>query len=210
MDSGKWDERYRAASADPAGRLWSVAPHETVRELVAALVPGRALDLATGDGRNAVFLAQHGWDVIGVDFSAEAIRLARQRANELGAQVQWVVADARSYQPDGRVDLVVVTYLHLPEAEIRTVLRAAASWIAPGGHLLVLGHDKENLASGAPGPSDPEILYSTDLLESGAVGLRIDRSERLFRDSDVDPEGPGDGAAIAVDTLLFATHAPSD
>jgi ubiquinone/menaquinone biosynthesis C-methylase UbiE len=209
MDSDKWDERYRAASAD-SGRLWSVAPHHTIQELIATLDAGRALDLATGDGRNAIFLAQGGWDVTGVDFSAEGIRLARQRAYELGAQVQWVVADARSYQPDGGFDLVVVTYLHLPEAEIRTVLRAAASWIAPGGHLLVLGHDKENLASGAPGPSDVGLLYSTDLLESAAVGLRIDRSERLFRDSGVDPEGPGEGAAIAVDTLLFATHAPSD
>ena len=64
--------------------------------------------------------------------------------------------------------------------------------------------------SGAPGPNDPEILYSTDLLESGAVGLRIDRSEQLFRDSDVDPEVPGDGTAIAVDTLLFATQPASD
>jgi SAM-dependent methyltransferase len=210
MDSGKWDERYRAASADPAGRLWSVAPHETVRELVATLDPGRALDLATGDGRNAVFLARLGWDVTGVDFSAEGIRLARQRAQELGARVHWVVADARSYHTDEPFDLVVVTYLHLPEAEIRSVLRSAASWIAPGGHLLVLGHDKDNLTSGAPGPNDPEILYSTDLLESGAVGLRIDRSEQLFRDSEVDPEAPGDGTAIAVDTLLFATQPARD
>ena len=207
MDSDTWDERYRAASANSAGRLWSGAPHQAVQELIEALHPGRALDLATGDGRNAIFLARRGWDATGVDFSAEGIRLARQRAHRLGAQVQWVVADARSYQPDASFDLVVITYLHLPEVEIRSVLRTAASWVVPGGCLLVLGHDKDNLASGAPGPNDADILYSRELLESCAAGLRIERSEQIFRDSGVDPEGSGDGAAIAVDTLLFATRA---
>jgi Methylase involved in ubiquinone/menaquinone biosynthesis len=209
MDSGMWDERYRAASAD-AGRLWSGAPHRVVQDLINPLEAGTALDLATGDGRNAIFLAKRGWDTTGVDFSAEGIRLAKERANQLEARVTWVVADARHYRPEAAFDLVVVTYLHLPQAENRRVLRAAASWVAPGGHLLLLGHDRDNLASGAPGPKDADILYSRELLESAVTGLRIERSEQIFRDSSVDPESPADGASIAVDTLLFATRSPGN
>jgi SAM-dependent methyltransferase len=205
MDSAAWDERYRQAAADPGGRLWSRVPQQVIQDLVGPLAAGSALDLAAGDGRNTIFLARAGWTVTAVDFSAEAIRLARNHADDQGVDATWVVADARDYTPARLFDLVLVTYLHLPAAENRSVLRRASTWVAPGGHLLVLGHDKANLASGAPGPRDQDILYTRELLENCAEGLLIRRSEQLFRDSHVDPEGQGEGAATAVDTLLFAT-----
>jgi Methylase involved in ubiquinone/menaquinone biosynthesis len=205
MDSAAWDERYRQAAAGRGGRLWSSAPQRVIQDLLGPLAPGSALDLAAGDGRNAIFLARAGWSVTAVDFSAEAIRLARHHADEHGVDATWVVADARDYTPGRLFDLVLVTYLHLPAAENRSVLRRASRWIAPGGHFLVLGHDKANLASGAPGPRDADILYTRELLEGCAEGLVIRRNDQLFRDSHVDPEGPNDTAATAVDTLLFAT-----
>jgi SAM-dependent methyltransferase len=209
MNAADWDERYRAATTHRHGRVWSSDPQQVVQELVQDLTPGSALDLGAGDGRNSVFLAQAGWEVTAVDFSAEGIRLARQRAEKVGVAATWLVADARSYAPDREFDLVIATYLHLSEAESRAVLSAAATWVAPGGHLLVLGHDKANLEAGAPGPSDPDVLYTPELLASCAVGLAIERCERLFRDAGSDPEGPDDSAATAVDTLLFASRPAS-
>ena len=206
MNADEWDERYELAALDPTGRLWSSVPHQMLQDLVRDLAPGRALDLAAGDGRNTLFLARRGWQVTAVDFSVQAIRIARHRAEEAGLQATWIVTDARGYHPWLQFDLVVVTYLHLAEAENRAMLAKAASWVAPGGHLLVLGHDKANLAGGAPGPRDADILYTTDLLEGCAVGLDILRCERVFRDSAIDPESPGEAAATAVDTLLFAVR----
>ena len=205
MDSAAWDERYRQAAAEADGRLWSRVPQQVIQNLVRPLTAGSALDLASGDGRNTIFLARAGWDVTAVDFSAEAIRLARHHADEQGVDATWVVGDVRDYAPHRLFDLVLVTYLHLPVEENRTVLRRGSSWVAPGGHLLVLGHDRANLASGAPGPRDADTLYTRELLEACAEGLRIRRNEQLFRDSHVDPEGASESAATAVDTLLFAT-----
>ena len=206
MNADEWDERYELAALDPDGRLWSSVPHQVLQDLVRDLTPGRALDLAAGDGRNTLFLARLGWQVTAVDFSAEAIRIARHRAEQAGLSATWIVADAREYRPWLQFDLVTVTYLHLAEAANRVMLAKAASWVAPGGRLLVLGHDKANLAGGAPGPRDADILYTTDLLEGCAVGLDILRCEQVYRDSAIDPESPGEVAATAVDTLLFAVR----
>ena len=210
MNADEWDERYQMAAFDPTGRLWSSVPHQVLQEIVRDLTPGRALDLAAGDGRNTLFLAGRGWQVTAVDFSVEAIHIARYRAEEAGLHATWIVADAREYRPWIRFELVVVTYLHLAEAENREVLSRAASWVAPGGHLLVLGHDKANLASGAPGPRNADILYTTDLLEGCAPGLDILRCEQVFRDSSLDPESFAEVAATAVDTLLYAVRPGGD
>ncbi|GAB3042639.1 hypothetical protein GCM10027052_25940 [Parafrigoribacterium mesophilum] len=206
MNADGWDERYRTATTHRHGRVWSNDPQQVVQDLVRGLTPGSVLDVGAGDGRNSVFLALAGWEVTALDFSAEGIRLARARAEKEGAVATWVVADARGYAPGRQFDLVIATYLHLTQADTREVLSAAATWVAPGGHLLVLGHDRANLETGAPGPSDPDILYTPELLSSCAVGLSIERCERVFRDGGSDPESPDDSAVTAVDTLLFAAR----
>lgn len=203
MNSTEWDKRYRLAAAAGDGRLWSSLPHRSVQEIVDGLALGSALDVATGDGRNAVFLAGRGWSVTAVDFSAEGIRIARDRAGDARG-VAWVVADAREYEPHRSFELVVMTYLHLNRAENEAMVARSASWVEPGGHLLVLGHDEANLLSGAPGPQDADVLYTTELLERGCAGLRIIRSEKVLRDTTLDPESSGEDAKTAVDTLLFA------
>lgn len=211
-DASVWDERYRQAQGAPGARLWSAQPARIVADTVSAWKPGRALDLATGDGRTAIWLATQGWSVTGVDFSAEAIELARSHAADQGALVNWLVADAVSWVPEDRFDLVTIMYLHLPEADLRRVLARAAGWVAPGGHLLVLGHDRANIEAGAPGPTNPDVLYTPELLSSAVGALvgagRVLRCETVRRDLATDPEGPDDARAAAryaLDTILVAT-----
>lgn len=227
-DASVWDARYREAREAPGARLWSARPARIVADTVSAWQPGRALDLATGDGRTAIWLATQGWSVTGVDFSAEAIELARTHAADEGVEVDWLVADAVSWEPEERFDLVTVMYLQLPKADLRRVLARVAGWVAPGGHLLVVGHDRANIATGAPGPANPDVLYTPELLRSaiaagdGAVdgAVRVLRCETVRRDLATDPEGPDDaraaahgteshgtgaGAAYALDTVLVAS-----
>jgi SAM-dependent methyltransferase len=206
LDAEAWDSRYRAA-ADAGGRTWSVEPHRELQRIAGGLATGRALDLACGDGRNATWLARHGWSVTAVDFSAEALDLARSHAPE---GVDWVLADVAAWEPAQRFDLIVVTYLQLPAEPMTAVLARAAGWLEPGGTLLVISHDVENLAAGAPGPRNPAVLHTPELLRSAVAGLRVLTAERYHRDGRADPEGPGDDPAIAVDTLLVAVRPPTE
>ena len=110
-----------------------------------------------------------------------------------------MVADVRTWTaPPASVDLVLVAYLHLPQEEILAVLSQAVAWLRPGGRLLVLGHDVENLGRGVGGPPDPEILHSVERLAPVAALLDLDRFEQVRRET-------ADGTAL--DTLLWGRRA---
>ena len=134
MEREEWNRRYSAADL-----LWTAAPSRILVGEVEQLRPGRALDVGCGEGRNAVWLAEKGWRVTGVDFSEVAIDKARRLAEARGVNVEWVLADLRSYQGEqDAYDLVVVLYLHLPDQERRSVHAACATALRPGGTLVVL------------------------------------------------------------------------
>ncbi len=199
MDASGWDERYRALAE--FGGIWAAEPPRVIREIVSGLTPGSALDVATGDGRTAVWLKQHGWTTTGVDFSRAGLDLARARAG--GEGVDWIEGDVRTWSPREQYDLVVVAYLHLDDNE--STLRRITGWVAPGGHLVVVGHDVENIAAGGHGPSDPEVLYTPELLRTAVEPvLTVTRCERLRRgDDDVEVRGAVQGEAV--DAVLVAT-----
>ena len=157
MDREYWDERYRTEEL-----IWKAAPNRFLVEELDALVPGRALDVACGEGRNAVWLASKGWRVTGADFSRAGLAKAQRLATDRGVEVTWVEADVVEWRPaTASFDLVVVMYLHLPAEQRRRALAHAAAALAPGGVLLVVGHDTSNLVKGTGGPQDPEVLFDT-------------------------------------------------
>ncbi|MCE4264068.1 class I SAM-dependent methyltransferase, partial [Rhodococcus globerulus] len=119
MDASDWDERYRAVT-----QPWGIDPAGTVATRVADLDPGTAVDLACGDGRHARWLAEHGWSVTGVDYSSVAID--RARSADVDSAVKWEVGDATSWTTESDVDLVLVSFLHLPLAELVDTLRRVA------------------------------------------------------------------------------------
>ena len=134
-----WNRRYAETEL-----VWSAGPNRFLAAEVADLPPGRALDLACGEGRNAIWLAERGWQVTAVDFSDVAVEKGRRRER---ARSTSRVADLLEYEPDeAAYDLVIVFYLQLPAAELATVLGRAARALAPGGTFLLVGHDLRNLA----------------------------------------------------------------
>jgi SAM-dependent methyltransferase len=160
MTSTAWNQRYKDSDL-----VWSATPNIWVRQLTEDLPAGTALDIAAGEGRNALWLAARGWQVSAVDFSTVALQRARTLAQErLGrnaGRLTTLEADLQTWAPQTRsYDLVLVVYLHLPESQRSPVMAAAAEAVAPGGTLLVVGHDLENLSSGHGGPQDPAVLYS--------------------------------------------------
>ena len=173
-----WDRRYAAVE-----NLWAVKPNRFLVAEVAGLTPGRALDLACGEGQNATWLASLGWTVLGVDYSEVAISKGRTRAERDGVHVELVCADLVTYEPEvSAFDLVLVLYLHIPGHERGPVFERAAAAVAPGGTFVFVGHDLTNLAEGVGGPSDPGLLCTPDEIASELPGLEIEKAERVLRD----------------------------
>jgi SAM-dependent methyltransferase len=176
-----WDERYRAE-----GLVWGVEPNRWVAQEVAHLRPGRALDLACGEGRNALWLAARGWQVTGVDFSAVALEKARELEQKEPPEqpVTWLCADTTTYQHGEPVDLALLCYLQVPAEQRRAAVRNAARALEPDGVLLVIGHHILNVAEGIGGPQDPAVLYSPgDIVEDlDGLSMVVDKADGVWRE----------------------------
>lgn len=193
MDKAGWDARYGGDEL-----IWSAEPNRFLVEEVADLAPGRALDLASGEGRNAIWLARQGWRVTGVDFSSAGMTKARRHSD--GLEIEWVVADLADYVPEpGTFDLVIIFYLHVAADLRRVVIERASSAVGPGGVLLIAAHHLDNLEHGYGGPQDPAILPTEAELAAEVAGLELVKAERVLREVDT-PEGP----KRAIDALVRA------
>ena len=186
-----WDQRYEGAEL-----AWSAEPNLFLPPLVEGLEPGRALDIACGEGRNAIWLARQGWEVTAVDFSPVGIEKAWQLSD--GVEVEWVVADVTLYEPTTTFDLVVVFYLHVLPEDLAAVMQMATEALAPGGTLFAVGHAVRNMTDGHGGPQYPEILWDEATIAPMVGQLDvIELGERLRPIADAD--------VAAVDTVLHAT-----
>jgi SAM-dependent methyltransferase len=200
VDSSIWDERYSGSDL-----VWSSTPNVWVEQVTAELAPGRVLDLAGGEGRNALWLAERGWQATVVDFSQVALDRVRTLAAErLGAAGRplTVHADLLTYQPELKAfDLVLVVYLQIVAEDRRNVLRRAANAVATGGRLLVVAHDSTNVTAGVGGPQDPGVLYTAEDVSAdiAGTGLTVERCETVLR-----PVPTDDGPRNAIDALLLA------
>jgi SAM-dependent methyltransferase len=204
VDARAWDERYAATEL-----VWSATPNQFVEAELAELPPGRALDLAAGEGRNAIWLAERGWSVTAVDFSqvgldkGRAIREGHPRAAEL--RIEWVHADVTDYHPDdGANDLALLAYLQVPDGPRRDAVRTAFSALKVGGTFFLVGHDATNLTEGTGGPQDPDVLYTAEQVLADLDGERFEvvRAERVARAVTSEDEHRGASRATAYDALV--------
>lgn len=189
MSAADWDARYQGPDL-----VWSATPNMWVAEQTRDLTPGRVLDLACGEGRNSIWLAQQGWQVTGVDFSVAGLDKARTLAQSQPApanSIQWMHADATTFTSTTTSDLVMLVYLQLPPLERRAAIHAAWHVLAPGGVLLVIAHHMDNLSGGVGGPQDPEVLYTQQdvladvaLIDSAAMIRQAQRVERVVTGHD--------------------------
>ncbi|MEN8040021.1 MAG: class I SAM-dependent methyltransferase [Actinomycetota bacterium] len=192
MNSDMWDERYAEKEL-----IWSAGPNLFLPPIVERLEVGSALDLACGEGRNAIWLARKGWDVTGVDFSPVAIDKARTVARD--TSIEWIVADITSYEAQRQYDLVIIVYVHMGPEDMAALFTRAVEALAPGGTLVAIGHALRNLAEGVSGPQNPELLWTKERIAPLVDGLEvrlIDEVLRPVEDSDTD----------AIDILIHAVN----
>lgn len=194
MDASAWNERYAGTEL-----LWSTGPNVFVAEHLADLTPGVGVDLASGEGRNAIWLASRGWDMTAVDFSGVAL----QRGREMSDEVTFVEADVFDWAPGRLVDLVLIAYLQVEAEPLSELVTKAITWLDDGGILFMVGHDLSNIDEGVGGPQVPEILWDLDLILEWLGPLHLLEAGVVEREVELD----GD-IAYARDTLVKAWLTP--
>lgn len=197
MDREFWNEKYAAKEL-----IWTAEANRFLIEKIGASKPGRAIDLAAGEGRNAIWLAKNAWRVDAIEFSDVAIGKGKQLAAKHGVDVNWIAADLLDYTPEAAAyDLVLIMYLQLPWNEMRVVLERAAAAVATGGTFLLVAHDRSNIEAGYGGPQMPAILYTADAVAEELGDLQLLEAAIVERPVETDA-----GNVIALDCLVRATR----
>ncbi|MEI7032173.1 class I SAM-dependent methyltransferase [Streptomyces pratensis] len=184
-----WEDRYRE------GNAWSGNPNPVLVQHATPLRPGTALDVGSGEGADAIWLAARGWRVTGADWSSSGLESSARTAADAGAEIAgritWRQADVRTWDPaPERFDLVSAQFMHLPRTELHALHRTLAAAVRPGGTLLVVSHhpaDRES-SVGRPGSADlfatgEEMAVVLDPAEWAVI--EVSAPERVG----VDPEG---------------------
>jgi len=194
LESRSWDEKYRATD-----RLWSFKPNLFVADRLGPAQPGVGLDLASGEGRNAIWLSELGWTMTAVDFSEVAV----ERGRAVSDTVDFVVGDVLTWEPSGTFDLVLIAYLQLSEDLLGPVVEKASAWLEPDGEVFMIGHDRSNIEEGYGGPQVPEILWDVESIRSWLSRLTVIEAQVVRRPIDTD-----EGVVFARDTLVRARASP--
>ena len=193
MDAEAWNARYRDTEL-----VWSATPNQFVEADLVGLTPGHAVDLAAGEGRNAIWLARQGWQVTAVDYAQAGLDKGRALADDV--TVDWVCADATAWTHEPTFDLCLIAYLQLPADERRAAVRHGYASVRVGGTFLLIAHDSTNLTEGTGGPQYAHVLFTAEdvLNDLGGETFEVQRAERVAREV---PQ-PDGGTRTAYDALV--------
>jgi cyclopropane fatty-acyl-phospholipid synthase-like methyltransferase len=159
----RWEARYAAP-----GYLFGTEPNAFLKSKAHLLRPGqKALSIADGEGRNGVFLAQLGLDVLSIDISPSALAKAHKLANERGVALRTELTDLHGWQwPVEAFDVIVGIFIQFSPPKARQEIFAKIKRaLKPGGLLLLEGYRPEQIEYKTGGPSDPERLYTRARLQ---------------------------------------------
>lgn len=199
-----WNDRYAGKEL-----IWSAGPNELFASEVRGLQPGKALDVACGEGRNAIWLAEEGWDVTAIDFSDVGVNKGSQIAEKRGVNLTWIAEDVSAWNlPREEYDLVAVLYLHTGEAERKLWLRNVLDAVKPSGTFIYIAHDPSNIDNGVGGPQDLAMLPSIDEITSAMSDFQIESAKVIERPVVNEPGHGKELKGIALDSLIRAKKIP--
>jgi len=204
FDRDYWETHWHEAP-DASSRGNAVAANPHIARETNGLTSGTALDAGCGTGAEAVWLAEHGWRVTGVDISTSALARAASRATaaEVREGVTWIEADLTTWEPDAGHDLVTTNYAHPAIPQLEFYQRISA-WVAPGGTLLIVGHMRGSnaTANGHHPPDEATVTAASISRQLDAGEWRLETADELER-----PVVGPDGATIHLnDVVVRATR----
>lgn len=178
MTSSFWDQRYAGDDL-----VYGQEPNEFLAAMADRLPKsGRALDIGAGEGRNALFLASRGLDVLAVDQSAVGMQKAQRLAGERGLALRTQAADLRDFDAEpASLDVVSSIFVHLP-ADIRSRVHGRLrTWLKPGGLFVLEAYAPDQLQRTTGGPKDPLLLAPLATILAELAGLEVLHQAALLR-----------------------------
>jgi SAM-dependent methyltransferase len=190
-----WDDRYRETDL-----AYGDQPNDFLTNAADRLSRGTCLCLAEGQGRNAVWLAQQGFDVTALDQSAEGMRRAEELAFSRGVTIRTIVADLDDFDlGEARWDSIVSIFGHLPSPLRRKVHSAVVRALKPGGTFLLESYTPDQLTtSGSGGPRDPDMMPTKALLSDELAGLDFEIAQEIRREVNEGSYHRGEAAVVQI------------
>jgi SAM-dependent methyltransferase len=206
MSAEFWDDRYRSSTS-----VWSGEPNPQLVAEISASPPGRALDVGSGEGADAIWLAERGWNVTAVDISKVALErsaaVAARSGSDVASRIEWRQADVIEWHPPANAyELVSVQFVQLAKDVRDPVFARLAEAIAPGGTLLVVGHHPSDAQTTVRRPRGIGVLYTAD-----DVAALLDPTEWnvIVNDARARTVVDGEGRSVTVhDAVLRAERRP--
>lgn len=197
-----WNDRYAKKDL-----VWSAGPNELFATEIRSLKPGKAVDVACGEGRNAIWLAEQEWNVTAIDFSDVAIEKGRQIAAKRDVIVNWIAEDVSTWKlPKYEFDLVAVLYLHTTIREREQWLKNVIDSVKPSGTFIYIAHDSDNIENGVGGPQDPALLPTVSEITNALKGFDVEIAEVIERHVSRDPGHGKELEGIALDSFVRAVR----
>jgi len=205
LTTALWESRYQK------NKLWTGSLNPTLTSALAQITPGTALDVGAGEGADALWLAEHGFDVTALDASpsalmrGEAERIQRVKRDGQPRSIRWIASDLLVEDLPAspkKYDLVIAHFVHLPEPERKLLWRTLTRAVAPGGTLVIVGHTPKDLSSGIPRPPAELMFGAAELraaIPSSWKTVRVEETTRPHSSS-------GGTPAVVTDITLVATR----
>jgi len=187
-----WDERYSSEEY-----IYGKDPNEFLANAADKIPKGRVLCVAEGEGRNAVFLAEQGYDVIAVDTSSVGLEKARKLATERGVSIETIVSDLGQYdiEPES-LEGVVSIFAHVPPPVRKELHKKIVNGLRPGGVLILEAYRPDQLKYKTGGPPTAEFMMTLESLEQELKGLSFEYAMELDRDVVEGKFHTGKGAVV--------------
>ena len=170
-----WNQRYAEEAY-----AYGTHPNAYFKSVLDSLPPGRLLVPGAGEGRDAVFAAACGWQVLAFDQSEEGRRKALQLASQQGVVIAFDVSDAADYAPIGSFDAIALIFFHLPSPLRASFHQRVVEWLRPGGHLILEAFTPQQLQYKSGGPRDAALLMTPNMLQQDFTGLDIVENTELI------------------------------